>query len=71
MGATKLAAYIQKNDLSELQLVRILTDLIRNTFQFGYRRGYWTRDADLKKIRKARDQRLKKEHETKELNQDK
>ena len=70
MGAAKLAAYIQNNDLSELQLIKILVDLIRNTFQFGYRRGYWTRDVDMKRIRKAKENRIKQEHETKELNQE-
>ena len=71
MKAVKLAAYIFKNDLSENQLVKIIKDLIRETFQFGYRRGYWVRDADLKKIRKAKENRVKEEYETKELNQDK
>ncbi len=71
MEATKLTTYILNNDLSENQIVQILSDLKRDSFQYGYIRGYWTRDADLKRIRKARDQRLRKEHETKELNQDK
>ena len=71
MKAVKLATYILKNDLSENQLVKIIKDLIRETFQFGYRRGYWTRDVDVKRIRKAKENRIKQEHEAKELNQDK
>lgn len=62
MESVRLAAYILKNNLSEGQLIKILTDLIVNNFQFGYRRGYWTRDADLKKIRKVKENRVKKEH---------
>lgn len=71
MNIAKLSNYISKNNLSESQLVKVLTELKRSIFNYGYKRGYWTRDADLKKIRRARDQRLRKEHETKELNQDK
>jgi len=48
-----------------------LTDLKREIFEYGYRRGYWARDADLKKIRNTKNKRLKEEFETKELNQDK
>jgi len=71
MNVTKLSRYIFKNDLSENQITKILTDLKREIFDYGYRRGYWARDADLKKIRNTKNKRLKEEFETKELNQDK
>jgi len=71
MNATKLSKYISKNDLSENQLIKILTDLIREIFEYGYKRGYWARDADLRKIHNAKSKRLKEDLETKELNQDK
>jgi len=71
MDIVKLSKYIRNNDLSLKQVISILTEFFRDIYSRAYRRGYWTRDADMKKIRKARDQRLRKEHETKELNQDK
>ena len=71
MNIIKLSEYISKNDLSLKQIIRILTEFFHYIYNRAYKRGYWTRDADLKKIRKARDMRLRKEHETKELNQDK
>ena len=71
MEIIKLTDSILNNDLSKEQVVKILTDLKRDSFQFGYKRGYWTRDGDLKKIRRARNKRIKKEHENMELKQDK
>jgi len=71
MNITKLSGYIFKNDLSENQLTKVLTKLKREIFDYGYVRGYWTRDSDLKKIRNTKNKRLKEEFETKELNQDK
>ena len=71
MNVTKLSGYIFKNDLSENQLTKVLIKLKREIFDYGYRRGYWARDADLKKIRNTKNKRLKEEFETKELNQDK
>jgi len=71
MNVTKLSRYIFKNDLSKNQLTKVLIKLKREIFDYGYRRGYWARDADLKKIRNTKNKRLKEEFETKELNQDK
>ena len=71
MDTIKLTNHILNNDLSETQLIKIIRGLKQDNFQHGYRRGYWARDADLKKIRNVKNKRIKKEQEIKQLNQDK
>ncbi len=69
MEITKLTKYILNNDLSEEQVIKILRELKQDSFQYGYIRGYWTRDSDLRRIQSAKKNRLKKEYEEKTLNQ--
>jgi len=59
----RLINYIFNNTLSRDELFRVISQYGKKIAENAYIKGYWTRDADLKRSRKSLNLRLKHEYE--------
>jgi len=59
----RLVNYIFNNTLSREELFRVIIQYGKKIAENAYIKGYWTRDADLKRSRKSLNTRLKQEYE--------
>lgn len=66
----RLINYIFNNTLSREELFRVIRQYVKNVTENAYIRGYWTRDADLKRSRKSFNTRLKREYEEELIEQE-